>query len=245
MDEKVNEEKTANDMVSENSKNESGDLKPEKTSKPMNILKTAKYKLPFRKLLLFIVVGLALIGASAGVTYWLRDNIAKEAEKKQASEIATLKSQKTSLEQQLASEKSKNSGGTIAPTSCTAVFPTESVLDNIKASITSGNTAALEGYMATSVNTILAASEGIGAVSPTQAVAGITDFISSDTTTWAYNFSLPTATLNSYAAGDYAQYFPSIALVGKNSDGKVISFSFDCNGKISTVFMSSSENLLM
>lgn len=195
------------------------------------------------KTALLIVI---LVLAAAGGSYWWRNKTANEAEKKQAATITSLQQTTASLEKQLAEEKDKNAkpAGVPAPAPCTAKAPTAAVIENIEASITSGNTAALEGYMAASVNVIIAASEGLGAKTPTQAVASITDFISSDTASWDYDFSLPAPTLSSYAKGSYAQYFPSIAVVGKATNKKVISFSFDCNAKISTVFLASNEDLL-
>ncbi len=115
----------------------------------------------------------------------------------------------------------------------TTTAPTAEELDNIKASITSENTAALEGYMAASVNVIIAASEAYGPQTPVQAVKDV-DYVK-DGDTW--DFALPAATLAAYQAGDYKQYFPTTALVGKSSNGYVISFQFDSAGKINGIFM--------
>ena len=155
-----------------------------------------------------------------------------------------MKAENTALKKQLAVIQATS---TLVPdnqATCTAKAPTAQVIESIKSSITSGNTAALEGYMAPSVNTILAASEGVGAITPAASVAAISNFISSDIKSWDYNFSLSAATLKIYGNGEYKAYFPAIAVVGKASNGKVIAFSFDCNGKISTVFMAASDSLL-
>lgn len=126
----------------------------------------------------------------------------------------------------------------------TCTDPSSSVVENIVDSIKSGNTAALEGYMAVKVNVILAASEGIGEQTPAQAVAEITNFIGdSSSTTWDFALSVPV--LTSYKDGFYKSYFPDNAVVGKASNKKVISFSFDCVGKISTVFEAGNEDLLL
>lgn len=221
--------------------------KPEEPSEELQTTKPAKEnrgKINGKTLKTALLIAL-LVLAAAGASYWWRNKTANEAEKKQAATITSLQQTAASLEKQLAQEKAKTAtAGAPAAAPCTAKAPTAAVIENIEASITSGNTAALEGYMAASVNVIIAASEGLGAKTPTQAVASITDFISSDTSSWDYDFSLPAPTLSSYAKGSYAQYFPSIAVVGKATNKKVISFSFDCNAKISTVFLASNEDLL-
>ena len=122
-----------------------------------------------------------------------------------------------------------------------SVQPTAAQLENIEAAISSGNTAALEGRMADSVSVIIAASEGVGARTPTEAIGDI-DYVIDLDATW--DFALSAATLTDYADGDYAQYFPEGAFVGKSSEDKVISFIFDGDAKIKTVFMSVSSDLL-
>lgn len=198
------------------------------------------------KTILLSLLILILVGAAAGAAYWWRDKTAKESDKKQAANISSLQQTTTSLKKQLAAEKAKNAKAASAAgqTACTSKSPSATTISNIEASITSGNTAALEGYMAPSVNVIIAASEGLGAKTPTQAVASITSFISPDTTSWDFDFALSASTLSSYGKGSYSQYFPGNAVVGKATNKKVISFSFDCNAKISTVFLAASEDLL-
>jgi len=222
------------------------DIKPIEPIKPTE--QVQKVKSPKKILggkVLFIILTLVLIGAAAGASYWWRDKTAKELEQKQTTDISSLHKTVTNLEKQLASEKAKNTKTVVSTvqTTCTPQSPDASVVSNIKASITSGNTAALEGYMASSVNVIIAASEGIGPSTPTQAVSSITNFISDATSPW--NFGLSASILSSYGDGSYSQYFPSIAVVGKSANAKVISFSFDCNGKIDIVFLAASEKLLI
>jgi cell division protein FtsB len=201
-------------------------------------------KKPFIIILTILIV-LSLMVIAASAAYLWRDNAAIEAQNKQNDEIAILQKAKADLVKQV--KESKVADTVLVepePTTCTAKAPTAAVIENIKASITSGNTAALAGYMAPSVNVILAATEGVGPSTPTVAVSNISNFITSVNTAWDYNFSLPAATISSYSTGGYKQYFPTIAVVGKASNGKVISFSFDCDGKISTVFMAVGGELL-
>lgn len=122
----------------------------------------------------------------------------------------------------------------------TTTAPSAAQLENMKAAIESENTAALEGYMAASVNVILAASEAYGPQTPVQAVKDV-DYVK-DGTTW--DFALPAATLTKYQTGDYKQYFPTTALVGKSSNNYVISFQFDSAGKINGIFMTNNASIL-
>jgi cytoskeletal protein RodZ len=203
----------------------------------------SKNKEDSTKVIIYGLLILILLGVSVSASYWWRDKTANEFEKQQNTNITSMQKTITSLEKQLVAEKAKNAGtATANKTVCTAVSPSASVIESIKASITSGNTAALEGYMATSVNVILAATEAYGPQTSAQAVSDITHFISDATSPW--DFALSASILSSYGQGGYSQYFPNIAVVGKSANKKVISFSFDCNAKISTVLLASNENIL-
>jgi len=139
-----------------------------------------------------------------------------------------------------ASQTSSSSAKSTAITP-TVTPPSAAELENIKASITSGNTAALEGYMASSVYEVIAASESAGAKTPTDAINGLSYINPGGDNTW--DFALPTATLSAYQTGFYKQYFPTSALVGKSSDDHVVSFQFDSTGKISGIFMAMADVL--
>lgn len=118
----------------------------------------------------------------------------------------------------------------------------ESLIENIVASIKSGNTAALEGYMTNPVTVVFAASEKGGPETPAEAVADL-DYISSAVAPW--DFELSEATLASYEAGSYGQYFGANTVVGQSADDYVISFKINNNNKIETIFVSASADLLL
>lgn len=197
-----------------------------------------------RKPFLLVLLILLLVATAAGAAYWVRDRSARTTNSQQEATITSLQQTNASLKKQLTAEKAKSANADTTTNACTPKAPSATTISNIEASITSGNTAALEGYMASSVNVIFAASDGLGTRTPAQAVSDITGFISSDTTSWDYDFSLPAATLSSYSAGSYSKYFPSSSVVGKATNKQVIAFSFDCNSKISTVFMAANEDLV-
>lgn len=190
-------------------------------------------------LIIFHIIAISvIISGSIEATYLWRNSI---AQKTIADKDALILSMSKTIAASLT--PTTTPAGTPSPADCDATAPSATVIDNIKASITSGNTQALEGYMAASVNTVLAATEAYGPQTPTQSVASITTFIGSPvTTTW--NFNLGASVISSYGQGGYEQYFPSIAVVGKSNTDTVISFGFDCDGKINTVFMAGSESLL-
>lgn len=94
--------------------------------------------------------------------------------------------------------------------------------------------------MASIIKVIIAAAEGIGDRTPTQAISDL-KYVENATDPW--DFDLPVATLTAYATGDYTQYFPDGALVGKSADNRVISFTFNSSGKISGIFMSAADIL--
>lgn len=133
--------------------------------------------------------------------------------------------------------KSNAAAGTNKPIANNAhtasTVPSATQASNIKAAITSGNTAALQSYMASSVSVVIAASEGMGPQTPAQAVKDV-DYVSAGTN---WDFALPAATLSKYQSGAYKQYFPANALVGQSSNKYLISFQFDSSGKIDAIFM--------
>ena len=189
--------------------------------------------------ILFVLLALGGVGA-----YWTRDKSAEQDMKKaQATQVA-LQQKVTDLEKQLTmqKDKSKDTSDSAKPSDTPApIVPSIALVDNIKAVFASGNSAALEGYMASTVNVIFAASEGLGNRTAAQATADITSFMTGATDPW--NFSLPAATLINYRSGDYATYFPANAVVGKSND-MVISFSFNSDNKISGVFLTNVASVL-
>lgn len=184
---------------------------------------------------------IVLIIAGTGIMYWWLNKQCNEQKKQKDNQIAQLEQSKKDLEKQLDEEKAKNLKTAVTDTT-ECKTPSDSVVSNVKDSITSGNTAALEGYMATKVTVILAASEGMGERTPSQAVADLTSFIGGPS---EWNFSLPEATLNKYKENSYKKYFKDGATVGRSVSTKIISFSYDCNGKINTVFLSPSEDIVL
>ncbi len=200
--------------------------------------KNASVKIAIIVLHIIAIAGAGWYGFSAQKT--INDN--QKTIKSADAQIESLTNKYSKLLNSLTTTKSSEANST-STTDATSVLPNASAIENIIASITSGNTAALEGYMASSVNVILAATEAYGAQTPAQAVADITSFIGNPTAdTW--DFDIAASIVSSYGQGSYGKYFPNNATAGKSTSGKVISFSYDANAKISTVFMATAESLL-
>jgi outer membrane murein-binding lipoprotein Lpp len=188
-----------------------------------------------KMIMLLMAVVFLLAGAIAGYMY--RDGQAKKDLDAQKAKVSTLEAKNTKLESDLVAASKE------ASTSTAGVRPNQATLDSISAAITSGNTAALQGYMASSVNVIRAATDGPtnGARTPAQAVGDV-DYVKNGTAPW--NFALPAATLATYQSGGYKQYFPTTAYVGKSANNYLISFQFDSSAKINGIFMSVDASLL-
>ena len=202
------------------------------------------------KIILYIVIGLALLAGAVGIGYMWRDITANDFKKSQDSKTSTLETAKNTLEKQLADEKAKynalvEGSGTPTITPCIAIAPGVSAAESIKASITSGNTSAITSYLAATVTRIFVNTVGAMVITPNQTVPSLTEFITSDNAKWDYNFALSDVILNTYRiSGTYGKYFPTIAIVGKATNKKVISFSFDCTGKIDTIFMADNADVI-
>ncbi len=187
-----------------------------------------------------LILIIVLMTGSAYAGYWYREQKAKKELQSANQQIADLQKQKQELEEAKAKQEKENEEEKKASTT-TATVPSEEVKTNIQDAVKSGNVAALEGYMASPVKVILAASEGLGDRTPEQAVTDM-KYLNSGTDPW--DFSLPETTLSQWQTGPYKQYFPSNAVVGKSANGYVVSFSFNGDGKISAIFMTSDDNLL-
>jgi len=207
-------------------------VQPQTTGKPQ----AKRSKAPIVILIIIIVL---LLAAGAGA-YWWRNDQADKQRTADAAKITELQSKIDALTVSPDAQTPTN-GDTTTPASTPAAVPTPAVKENVIASITSGNTAALEGYMASSVHVVIAASSGVFDRTPAMAV---TDLQYLDSATDPWNFALSTATLTAYGTGHYKDYFKSNSVVGKSADGKVVSFNFNDAGKINGVFMSASADLL-
>ena len=188
----------------------------------------------------------AFIALLGGGAFWWRNDQALKQSHEDSAKISQLQSQVDTLGKAVSkaaeTAKAKDSA-TSAPseTVAPATVPTAAVRENVIASITSGNTAALEGYMAASVHVVIAASSGVFDHAPAAAVADL-KYIEGATAPW--NFDLSPATLMSYGSGSYKDYFKSNSIVGKSANGKVVVFNFNDAGKINGIFMSASADLL-
>ncbi len=113
--------------------------------------------------------------------------------------------------------------------------------DNIEAAISSGNTAALEGYLANPNTFIIAASECCGPQTPIETIAGL-DYLLSATGPWA---RATDSLIADYRTGFYADYFPdgAFVLLSSDTDPFVVSVQ-TTDDKITGIFISSGETLL-
>lgn len=221
---------------------EETDQKPDNSESKKESKKDKGGKKDLIKKILAILLALLLLLAASYGGYWYKGQQAKKESDEKQQQIDKLEEEKKKTEEELAAEKSKKSSDSDSESSATKTKPSESDLENIEASITSGNTAALEGYMASKVNVIMAATECCGSRTPAQAIGDL-QYIEAGTDPW--NFSLPAATIASYQAGYYSSYFPADALVGKSANDYVVSFTFDSNGDIDGIFMAINADLLV
>lgn len=196
-----------------------------------------------KKILKFLLIVLLLAGLSAGAWYYYTSTQKvlddKDAQiKSLSSELKKSQVANKKLSDKLVAQSASISDTTTATT--TSAF-TQTDKENIAAAISSGNTAALEQKLASSVTVVIAASEGLGARTPVQAISDL-NYLNSAKQPW--DFNLPAATIADYQTGDYAKYFPDGAVVGKSADGKVVSFSTTANNKITVIFMCADAALL-
>lgn len=183
---------------------------------------------------IFFALLFAALGAAGG--YYYADMKAQDELDAKVQEVADLKVEKAKLEKDLADAKEASK----KTTTVVSAEVSQEQIDNMIDAVGSGNYAALEDYLANPVKVIIAASEGLGDRTPMQALTDLKYL--DDSGTW--NFDLPAATLAAYRAGDYKQYFPTKAIIGKSSEGKVVAFGFNSEAKINLIFLAANEDLL-
>ncbi len=223
---------------------------PDQTSENVPEKVVAKKNANLKLVILHIISVIVLISGTAAGTYFWRDKVANDSMKKLNNQISLLEKSAATLTKQLNASSATTTTTTatvsnVVPSVTTAVAAISDLAKtNITLSVSTGNTQPLEGYMASTVNVILAATEAYGPQTASQATSDVATFLGTNlSTTW--DFGLSEATIAStYGTSGYKQYFPSGALVGKSSDNKVISFVFNENGKISTIFMASAAELM-
>ncbi|MGH7158348.1 MAG: hypothetical protein ACREGD_04770 [Candidatus Saccharimonadales bacterium] len=182
-----------------------------------------------------LAVLVVLLLAGAGYLWW-QLQACKKAEQQLNIDKQQLQEQVDALKKQASTSPDK----TEDKQACNDT-PSDTMKENIKAALDSKNTAAFATYTTNPVGYVLAASEYGGAFSPDEAALAL-EYTHSATGPW--DFNLPQATIDGYAAGFYTEYFGANTYVGKAASGMVVSFDFDCNGKIKQIFVAVDADIL-
>jgi hypothetical protein len=185
---------------------------------------------------------LLIISACLAAVFLISTGVLAYSYFNKANDFKQISSQLDTVRRELNALKAAQPQATTTPTPTPSPTIPASLVENVSAAISSGNTAALEGYMANSVMVVYAATEYAGARTPAQAVADL-NYLSSATDPW--DFGLSAATIFSYKSGDYGQYFQGNIIVGKSANNYVVSFTINASNKISTVFIAGDAGLLL
>lgn len=140
---------------------------------------------------------------------------------------------------------------TPVPTASLSIYPTISpttsagntqayVKEQIKAAITSKNTGALEGYMASTASVRIENSSCCGMLSSLEAAKQL-DYLNQATGPWNFSDLDP----NIVALRAASQYYASPAVVGVSPDKYAVSFQFDSQNKINAISLSADYSLLL
>lgn len=196
--------------------------------------KDKKFSNKHKKILIVVVILLLI-----GLIIWLwmacnkKEQDLERKNKDLQSEVLDLKKQLKDQKKSGADEHDDDEAN-----ACPAV--SDDLKQSIQDAVASKNYAALQASMTDPVTVVYAATEFGGPKTPAEAVTAM-DYLNNGTAPW--DFNLPAAIIAGYADGDYEQYFPEGAFVGRASDDMVVSFSFSC-GKINQIFISVQEEIL-
>jgi len=157
-----------------------------------------------------------------------KDEVTKQLQESRDSQKKT--------EEELASAQKE-----LASSSTTVTVVPPLLKQNVEAAVSSGNYAAIDGYLADKVSYAIAASSGQGTLTKTQAIKQL-EYLNSGTAPW--NFNIATATLTKYKSGAYSTYLNDDVIFGVSGNKYFVSFRLDSNNKIDQFFISSSTDLL-
>ncbi len=224
MEDKSNEKFDSQDTINAVPDN----LKNENNKKPS--------KKGLLKTILLVMIVLILMAGSAGLAYWWRDKQANEEKANQSKTVQILQEQVDSLKTDktdILDNSSNNNAGYVSycdQFEWTPTTPSQSILDNIKAIITTANTEPLKGYLADNQNVVTIGLESSTSSSSNSGLFDITSFLESTSRVWDFNLS--DLEMGFYNNGQYGSYFKNAGLIGKSDTGQIIAISFDCQSKI-------------
>lgn len=175
-----------------------------------------------------------LVAALGVCGYMLNKSYQREAALNQ--EKAKLQKSLQDVTNELANQ---NQGTNSGSDNCSEVG--DSFKSNIKAALNSKRTDLFASYVAETTHFTLAASEKDDDESPDQIVASLA--ITQDARS-PWNFAIDDGILDNYRAGPYGSHFKDASYVGKSVSGMIISFNFNCQGVIESIFVAPDESLL-
>lgn len=181
-------------------------------------------------LILLIVVLVVLVGGGA---YFLGSKNA------QIPTPSPSPSASTATQPLSTASPSPSPSPSVSPSPKATISP--ALLENIKASIVSKNTAALEGYMSENVNVVIEASECCGNLTAVEAVKKL-DYIVSATEPWNFADNNP---ITVQLKQKHPQTFPDDAVIGTSDNHMVVAFTLNQNKtKIEKEYMAIDYKLL-
>lgn len=213
-------------------------VKPAENIPPISNNEVKKtVKKGFVKKLLTVIVVIILMAGSAAAAYWWRDKQANDEKVNQSKTIQTLQEQVDALKTDKSDISSvgtvNNNGGYTSycdQFEWTPTTPAQSILDNIKAVITTANTEPLKGYLADNQNVVTIGLESSTSSSSNSGLSDITSFLESTSRVWTFNLS--DLEMGFYNNGQYGSYFKDAGIIGKSDAGQIVAISFDCQSKI-------------
>src|SRR6218665_2580053 len=126
----------------------------------------------------------------------------------------------------VSSDPSDAASGSSEPTDSATDGSTDAAYEEMSANladaISSGNTAAVEGYLTDPVRVLIAASEADGQYSPVDAVLSL-DYVQPGVGSW--DFALAPEVIAAYAGSPYyGSFFPANVIAGRSSTGSPLAF---------------------
>jgi len=178
---------------------------------------------------------IAVLIIATGVLGWLLFQ-SHQREKVLTDEKSKLQHSLETLSSELALQ---NQGANTSNDNCSGA--SESLKNNINAALNSKRSDLFTSYVSEKTRFTVAGSEKDEEETPEQVALSMA-ITENERAPW--NFEIDSTTLDNYRGGPYGAHFQDGNYIGKSVTGMVVSFGFECDGKIKSIFISPNDSLL-
>ena len=186
------------------------------------------------KKIILIIVGVSILLAAAGVgVYFYHQSKITKSNSEKNNNISKLEKDKVDPSEESSDSEKRHSTGRVGGARNMAYA---AVVRDIQQAIIMRNYNSLTSYMEPAVDTVMAASEVGGNLSPQQA-ADTMKYLDAATGSWS--FDVPESTLGQWRTSSYGKMIPASdsGVIGLTTDGYIVAVTINNSNKITKVLI--------